>query len=298
MRIVHRIASLLALGMLALPAVAGAAPDSRGTDFWLMFPTNYVSSPALSLFIAGETATSGTVSIPGLSFTAPFTVTPGVVTTVTLPAGAQASSADGIESKGIHVTAADEVTVYGLNRISATTDAFLGLPSDILGTEYIILTFPNVNVVNGTEFGVAATQDGTVVTITPSVVTGPRAAGVPYNVTLNAGQTYQLRNPNAAPADLTGTIITSTAPIAVFGAHQCANIPDGGTYACDHLVEELPATSTWGRNFVTLPLANRRNGDTFRILAQTNDTQIRINGALVATLNRGQVRQQIINGAS
>jgi len=298
MKIVHRIASLMALGVLAVATGAKAAPDSRGTDFWLSFPTNYASTPTLSLFIAGETATTGTVSIPGLSSSVSFSVTPGVVTTVVLPAAAQASSSDGIESKGIHVVSGDEVTVYGLNRIQYTTDAYLGLPTDILGTDYIVLAFPNTNSNGTTEFSVAATQNGTVVTITPSVTTGSRAAGVPYNVTLNAGQTYQLRNASAPPADLSGTVITSTAPIALFGAHSCANVPDGNTLYCDHVLEEIPPTSTWGRNFVTYPLASRHNGDTFRIVAQANNTQVRINGVLVATLNRGQVRQQIINGAS
>jgi hypothetical protein len=40
---------------------------SKGTDFWLMFNEN-LGTPTLSLFIAGENATTGTVSIPGLNF--------------------------------------------------------------------------------------------------------------------------------------------------------------------------------------------------------------------------------------
>ena len=66
------------------------------------------------------------------------------------------------------MTSLAEVTVYGLNRITATTDAYLGLPTDILGTEYITLGYTNTNVVNGSLFGVVATQDATTVTITPS----------------------------------------------------------------------------------------------------------------------------------
>jgi hypothetical protein len=38
-------------------------------------------------------------------------------------------------------------------------------------------------------------------------------------------------------------------------------------YACDHLVEQLPPVNQWGRQFVTMPLATRSGGDTFRILA-------------------------------
>jgi hypothetical protein len=258
-----------------------------------------LSTPALSLFIAGDVATTGTVTIPGLSFTQAFTVTPGTVTTVTLPSTAQVVTADGVENRGIHVTANAEVSVYGLNRVSATTDAFLGLPTDILGTDYIVLGYSNTQVHSsaGTQLGIVATQDGTVVTITPSRTTGARLVGVPYNVTLNQGQAYQLRNTTFGFAtDLSGTFVTSDKPIAVFGGNQCTNIPNGNFVACDHVVEEIPPTSTWGKSFVTMPLATRTGGDTFRILASEPATIVQVNGVPVATLNRGQLHERIISG--
>ena len=143
-----------------------------------------------------------------------------------------------------------------------------------------------------------ATQDGTSVTITPTAAIPTHPAGVPYTIALNRGQTYQGRA-DAGNADLTGTLITSSAPIAVFGAVRCVNIPNSGTLACDHIVEQIPPTSTWGRNFVSVPLATRLNGDTFRFLAQENGTVVSVNGVVVATLNRGQVHErQIVGRAS
>ena len=114
------------------------ASDSAGTDFWLGFPVN-ISSPELTLFITGGTATTGTVAIPGLAFSEAFSVTPGTVTSVTVPVDAQMSNSPTPEDKGIHVTAGGEVSVYGISRAQATTDAYLALPTDILGTEYIVL---------------------------------------------------------------------------------------------------------------------------------------------------------------
>ncbi len=72
--------------------VVGGQPglrDSRGRDFWLAFPTNYNEPPTLTLFIAGDTATSGKVQVPGLEFSTPFTVTPGQATSVSIPSAAQ-----------------------------------------------------------------------------------------------------------------------------------------------------------------------------------------------------------------
>ena len=114
----------------------------------------------------------------------------------------------------------------------------------------------------GSQLGVVATANATTVTITPSVTTGGRTVGVPYNVSLNQGQAYQLRN-DVAGTDLSGTIITSDKPIAVFGGNECANIPTAVAF-CDHIVEEIPPTNTWGKSFGTMPLATRLGGDTFR----------------------------------
>ena len=295
-RVTRCLATALGLALLAAMPVRGqSTEDSKGTDFWLMFNQN-LGLPTLTLFVTGDTNTSGTVSVPGLGFTTPFSVTANTVTTIAIPSGASVTSNDVVSNLGIHVTSADEVTVYGLNRITATTDAFLGLPTDILGTEYIVLTHENVNIVNAVLFGVVGTVNGTTVTITPSVTTGARAAGVPYDIVLNQGQTYQLVNTSANPADLTGTIITSTSPVAVFSGHQCANVPNGSTVACDHLIEQTPPASTWGQSFVTMPLATRTGGDTFRFLAQAANTNISVNGVNVATLGRGQVHERLITG--
>ena len=81
----------------------------------------------------------------------------------------------------------------------------------------------------------------------------------------------------------------------MFGGHQCANIPSGKV-ACDHIVEELPPTTAWGQNFVSMPLATRTAGDTFRILASQDATTVQLNGSTVATLNRGEFHEQIVTG--
>src|SRR5262245_29405102 len=109
---------LMAAAVAIILAVAAsglsANPDSKGTDFWIGFPTNFSQTPTLTLFITGDTNTTGTVAIPGIAFTTPFTVTAGIVTSVAIPATAQMSAVDVVENRGIHVTSAAEVTVYGL----------------------------------------------------------------------------------------------------------------------------------------------------------------------------------------
>ena len=271
--------------------ISKAALDSKGTDFWLMFNGN-LGTPTLTIFITSDVNTSGTVSVPGIAFSAPFSVTANTVTQVVIPGSVANHTSDVVDNLGIHVTSLAEVTVYGLNYIPFTTDAYLGLPTDILGTDYVVLTYKNSNIVNGVQFGIVGTVNGTNVTITPSVTTGPRIAGVPYNITLNQGETYELRN-TSGTGDLTGSKITSDQPIGVMGSSQCANIPGGFTF-CDHICEMLPPTSTWGKNFVTVPLRSRVNGDTWRILANQNGTNVTIAGVPQAPINAGQFIETVL----
>jgi len=276
------------------PASAAERPDSLGKDFWVAFTQNYNGTPALSLFISGPTATSGTVSVPGVGFSENFNVTPGAVTTVTVPATAQLTlgNSGDPENKGIHVTAVDEVSVYGLNRIQYTTDAFLGLPTDVMTTEYVVLSYQYNQ---ASEFAVVATEDGTDVTYTPTAgTTAGVTAGTATTKTLNKGEVLPV---SSSAGDLSGSTVTSTKPVAVFGGQQCGNVPQGYAY-CDYLVEQLPGTGTWGNTFLTVPLKSRENGDTFRFVAKEDNTAVSINGAVVATLNKGQVHQQIIDGQS
>jgi len=278
--------------------------SSKGTEFWLMFPEAFNPKtgpfgafvdfpPRPFLYINSEVGASGTVAIPGINFSQNFAVAAHQLITVPLPfPDAFTLGSEIISKTGIHITADHPVTVYGVTYEHQETDAFLALPVSVLGTEYINASYSNNGSVQGSEFGIVAAYDNTTVTITPSVNTVGRAAGQPYTVVLHQGRTYQLRNTDTDfhsthIGDLTGTIITSDKPVAVYGAHLCPNIP-GNISACNHIVEQLTPTNTWGTQFATMPLVFRTKGDPFRIIAATDNTNFSINGVPTATLGRGE----------
>ncbi len=278
------VALLLYCGLLVslCEAHLNAQSTNQGTDFYLGFSQNYSGSANLVLFITGNTATTGSVQVPGIASYTNFSVTPGAITSVTVPSNAESTGSDVTSNNGIHVTSAAPVAVYGLSQITATTDAYLGLPLTALGTTYIVFGY-NGGLGGPSEFQIVGTQDATQVTITPSVTATNHAAGVPYTIPLNQLQTYQLQASGSA-TDLTGTLITSTKPIALFGGAVCTNIPDNDYTACDYVVEQIPATATWGMNYLVVPLDTRKNGDTVRVLARDAGTKVTIDGTVVATL--------------
>lgn len=278
-----------------------------GTNFWLTFPGNYAPDPArphlLQLCIVGLPETIGGVSIPALGFAQAFIIPGSGAVTIDLPDDADLGDVlDTVENKGIFVFALRPVGVYGLNHVRFTTDSYLGLSTETLGTEYIVQSFKNVHTgapdLNGTQFAIVGCETNTTVTIVPSANVASHPAGVAFSIQLNAGQTYQLRGATDSPTDLSGTIISSDKPIAVFGGHACANVRSSDPFFCDYLVEQLLPVKAWGRNFLTAPLATRTGGDTFRVLAAENGTQVSVNGSVVATINRGQTFETALTTAS
>ncbi len=265
------------------------APDTSGREFFLCFQPNAGTSTN-SIFISSSVATAGQIEVPGAGYFEDFIVDPGITTTITLPVNVISNVDDGVHNLAVRVTADTDVVVYGLNRVPFTTDAFAALPVETYGTSYRAMGYTQS--FRPSQLAVVGTVDGTTVTITPKTALGGRPAGTPYTVTLNRLETYQIQG-----NDVTGTLITADSPIGVFSGAQCVNVPSNFS-ACDHLCEQIPPTNTWGRDVITLPLESRINGDTFRILAHSDDTMVTIDGAAPETfmLNAGDFAERILDG--
>lgn len=260
---------------------------NMGTDFWVAFPPNN-GTAEISLFISSDVPTSGNLisDFPGVN--QPFTVAPGIVTQIVLPAGIVQSA--GIENKGVKVSTTDPVAVYGLNRKLATTDAYMALPVTSLGMDYRLLTYIASYLNMASFLSVVATQDGTTVSIFN------RQTGNTSEVFLDEGQTY-LVTASAIGGDLTGSTVSSNFPVTVLGAVKATTIPDISCTAADHIIEQMMPLESWGREFVTVPTAGRDgSGDLFRVLANLAGTQVSVNGSVVAILGAGDFYQAILTG--
>ncbi len=262
-----------------------------------MFPQAYAdgAGPAVqSLFITSDVATSGTITIPSLNFNSAFSVQANGVVNIVLPS-IQVTDSDVVTAKGIRVTSQLPVSVYGLNKRHSSSDAFLGLPVNALGMDHYVLTYSNMSFAPSTELGVVAAENNTTVTIIPPVTTLNRLAGVAYNITLHQGQTYLLKNSTPTrEADLSGSRISSDKPVAVFAGHNAATIPAEAVCCADHLVEQVPPVSSWGKRFATVPIATRTKGDFFRFIAAEDETGIYLNGHLALKLNAGEYAELIL----
>ena len=185
------------------------------------------------------------------------------------------------DSKAVHISADDEIVVYGANRMDASTDAFLGIPTDILGNEYYTVSF-SVYSRSSSQILIIGASDSITVNIKLPDILGSNYVefnGVPYsqgqtiNVVLDHFDTFQI----TSLGDLTGTHVQSNKPVAVFSGNQCARVGPG---YCDHLVEMLMPVDTWGKTFATVPIPDRTIGDVFRFIANEPYTTVNIKGGI------------------
>ena len=158
-----------------------------------------------------------------------------------------------------------------------------------------------ITVTNGknSEFVVVATEDQTKVTITPSKITDQlKPANIPFTITLNKGELYQVQSMNApnltGQGDLTGSFIKSDKPVALYSGSWATTVPNTSTYAWDHLYEQIPPLRSWGRKFVTVPLKSRGK-DTYRILASVDQTTVRIANKTTVVLDQGKFYEFMLN---
>lgn len=292
---------LLSAFLISATMLAGAQPvqlDTKGKEFWLGFMQNASGTQQLSVRIAADQATSGTVSVPLAGWSTNFSVAANGVATVSVPNIHEVIGSETVQDRGVYITSVEPVTVTLVNYQNQTTDATMVLPVTGLGTSYRVDALPGTSTAyqNGSyifrsEFLIVATEDGTEVTITPTATTTTgHVPGIPFTVALNAGQTYQVQAFSGL-TDLTGTTVVATEqsgpcrPFAVFGGSMCAVVECA---ACDHVNEQMIPVNTWGTSFHTVPLGNLAAWS-YRVMANENNTVVTIDGGAPVVLNAGAV---------
>lgn len=281
--------------------------DGYSRDYWFSLLLNYQQQGGkyYQMYVAAEDSTRVYVQYGNF---APemYDVAALAVQVIDIPVVYEMTQSGVVESKAIHVWSEDaDLAVSVLSRNPATSDGFTALPTAGLGTDYLVASYASYAYMSNydlpSEFSITATQDSTLVTITPSTdlrqgLSGDvaYARGEAFTVMLHRGEAVQYMAStatNMTDFDATGTRITSDKPIAVIAGVQCANIPADKPY-CDHICEMLLPVDRWGTAYYSAPFARRIGGDTFLAIASEDNTQVtRVSASgttTFATLNAGE----------
>ncbi len=139
-------------------------------------------------------------------------------------------------------------------------------------------------------FDIVATENNTIVTITPTRAIVGHAANIPFNITLNRGQTYSGEaGSQLAAQHPTGSKIVSNKPIAVtLKDDLLEGGPLFGGFCRDVMADQLVPVEKLGTRYVVHK--GFLNGNEFAfIVATQNGTQVKLDGFVAGNINTGQM---------
>jgi IgGFc binding protein len=169
-------------------------------------------------------------------------------------------------SVAYHISTSAPVVAYDIFPYggggAAVTSASLLLPTSAWKQGYVgVQPWAGSDVFGHPTLGVIAQADSTDVTITPTtniidgVAVNGTPEGVPHTYHLDRGNVLQVAADNGR--DLSGTTVSATNPIAVWGSLPCSDL---GAPACDSMHQQTPPVDTLGHEYAAVRYRNRVDG--------------------------------------
>ncbi|XP_078478407.1 IgGFc-binding protein-like [Lampetra planeri] len=117
------------------------AGSSVGRQFFGAFMQNYeVGVEALLVdFASYDSSAQVTVSVPAVNFLQSVLLPPFSVGNVSIPVTAEIAENGIVTNKVVSVRSDSDISVWGLSRINRSTDGFMMIPEQELGTEYFVV---------------------------------------------------------------------------------------------------------------------------------------------------------------
>lgn len=308
-------------GKRTIPPLVITTADSsnRGTQFWVgyghhqFFDEQNFMLPSVKqqmvLYLgAGSQPAHVTVSVNGTEWTRTYTVPANTVITSDYMPKYELWNArlmgEGLSNKGISIQSDVPITAYAHIYAETNSGATMLMPVGTYGYEYYALTSKQNYAYDAYSwFYVIAAYDNTVVEITPSSPTvGGRAAGVPFTVTLQKGQVYQVLGAISGGDDgydLSGSKIRSISnpagkcfPVAVFSGSSRTNIGCGFATPMgsgDNIIQQNFPYRAWGKHYLVTPTSTSGNaaafnGNIFKVLVKDPNTVVKRNGVVLTNL--------------
>ncbi|MFA6570943.1 MAG: IgGFc-binding protein, partial [Bacteroidota bacterium] len=272
-----------------------------GKDFWFTFHPNYSGQGAgVYIFVTSKVATPVTLEVPGKFMQQKSTIPYKTIYFVMPFTSAQPFNTPNNQAPpyeqvyygaGIHVYSDDEIVVYCASTTNGSADGFTAFPVSVLGRDYIVSswadTFDNTTLFMPSFTSIVGVFDQTRVYVSIGGSLSTKTVGGMKQGSINNWTLYKgdvLIIPSAGKdADLSGTIITSTKPVAVISGNRCANVPST-EQGCDYLIEQEIPTYAWGKSYYVSPIYTRAKNSYIKIFSKDAENTIYRDGSMIASL--------------
>ncbi|XP_060579285.1 IgGFc-binding protein-like isoform X2 [Ruditapes philippinarum] len=234
-----------------------------GTRFIFGYMKNFESNSSPTFYVIcaqGEAIVR--ISIPDLSIDEEVSTVGGVLKKQ-YTNRLFSSSSGNISSKAVLVTTNTPVVIFSGNfgEAGASSDGSFILPESSLGSTYLISGHPS------TAFGL---DEFLVVGTSDTQVTFTSISGFSETFALKRMQTYY-----KMASDMSGTMISASAPLFLLSGHSCANIPDISVKYCDYIEAAMPPINALGSIHI-ISFMKPRPDFTVSIVAPFNQTSVTI----------------------
>jgi len=276
-----------------IPTALNAQVD---TEFWFVAPevwANHGDSPTLLRFATFDQSAIVTVEQPANVYfpTQTISIPANSVSSLNLAPWliqVENKPPNMVLNKGFKITSTSLVQAYyevnPSNNLNPDIYALKG--SNALGTSFYV---PFQNYLNNAYiqspagFDIVATEDSTVIEITPRKPIVGHAQNVTFTITLDAGQTWGGRaTSTAAGQHPFGTVVTSNKPIAItISDDSLQGTPYGG--CADLFGDQIVPTDIVGTEYIAVK-GNLNGPDKVFFIPTEAGTTISVNGNVVSTL--------------
>ncbi len=285
---------VLLLCVVFVPKAVAQNISNEGTEFWTVFPTHDPNGGSLATMNVNITSKGNSrVTVSCGSYSETKAIPANTVVTFLVPrAQSYIDYTDGnkiLTNRGIHIVVAPgnaKVVAYSHVFASARSAATLILPYDALGQKYFSMNYFQDEAMQSARnfLTLVAVEDKT------DVIIRDAKGGVIETVKLlKAGDVYEYL-PTSYNVDLTGVYVeadpttSSCKRFAAFSGSTSVGIVC--TNGRDPLLQQLYSVNSWGKVYGVVPFINRQY--IIRVLAQEDNTAVRLNGAQVRVLNKGE----------
>lgn len=302
-RLKNSILLFLLLASLTLPSRAQDL-TTQGTEFWVSFMSNGYKDRwdetwlRIQLLISAKDACNCTITNPRTGWQRSFDLEANSAYLLDEIEEQQAYiemyEAEMVMDKGLLITATDTVSVYCSNIAVFSFDVSYVMPTESLSDDYIIQTPDQTNTrdIETSAFLIVATEDNTTIDITPACSTlRERPAGETFTITMDRGQSYQVRSNKSytESRDLSGSRITARdcKKIAVFNGSNLTGVPLSSSYDFDCVFEQAMPVHSWGKHFIVTSSLDR-DQDYVKITSSTDNNEILKNGQPLCNIDANQ----------
>ncbi|MCW3091368.1 MAG: hypothetical protein JWP81_2437 [Ferruginibacter sp.] len=300
------------IGLLFMAIIACAQTD---TSFWFAAP--YISSAygynkPISLKISSyQQPAKITISQPangGLP-TQTFSLAANSIFSVDLTtwlSNIECTPGNIVQNRGIKITADNKIGVYyEVNGNGPNPEMFVLKGRNALGNQFYISSqnlldnTPSYNPLPYSSFNIVAAEDNCVITINPTSNIIGHNANIPFQVTLDKGQTYAaIATSQAAAQHLQGSSVSSTKPIAITLSDDLLYGNVYGGVCSDLAGDQTVPLNVVGNEYIAFKSNLNFPYDKVYIVATQNLTGIFQDGLLVNTLNAGQSTELTVKNSS